>query len=211
MAMPRGRLTALALVVALAIPGACRSGDRVAMDRPDGEAADPPAGVVDSALPIPVLLDRFRATIPETLATLSGGASTAEDAARALVDALAAGDSGAVRALVVSRAEFAWLYFPHSKYTTPPYELGPELVWLTTSAANEKGAGRLLTRFGGRPLRFLGLDCPDPAVREGPNLITPGCVTHFAVADSAPRALRLFSSLLSRDGRYKFLSYANDL
>ena len=27
----------------------------------------------------------------------------------------------------------------------------------------------------------------------------------------AARDLRLFSSLLSRDGRYKFLSYANDL
>lgn len=200
----RGRIAALGSIVALAILGACGSGDRVALDRPT-------AGVVDSALPIPVLLARFRAPTPDTLGALRGGAPTPEAAARALLRALEAHDSTAVHALVLDRAEFAWLYYPHSPYISPPYELGPELVWITTHAANEKGAGRLLARFGGRRLRFVALQCADTGTVAGPNRVTPGCVTHFAVADSAPRALRLFSSLLSRDGRHKFLSYANDL
>lgn len=142
---------------------------------------------------------------------MRGGGATPERLARELLTALTARDTAALRALVLSRAEFAWLYYPHSRFVAPPYELGPELVWITQGAGSEKGAVRLLNRFGGRPLRFLGVTCPDAVEREGPNTLTRGCRTRFAVADSAPREMRLFGALLYRDGRYKFLSYANDL
>lgn len=204
MATPLGRIIALNLLAMTAILGACAPGDRVAADRPS-------SGVVDSALPIATLLHRFRGATPDTLSMMSGGASSPDASARALLAALEARDTAAVQALVLTRAEFAWLYYPHSRYTEPPYALGPELVWLTLSASSAKGAGRLLDRFGGQRLRFVSLTCADTVIHEGPNRILPGCVTRFSAADSAPRDLRLFSALLSRDGRYKFLSYANDL
>jgi len=176
-----------------------------------GTADAPAGGVVDSALPIPELLVRFRAATADTPTMLSGGAESPESLARALLAALSARDTAGVRALVMSRGEFAWLYYPHTKFTAPPYELGPELVWIPLVAASDKGAGRLLSRFGGRTLRFGALTCPDTVTTEGPNIIVTGCTVRFAAGDSAARDLRIFSSLLSRDGRYKFLSYANDL
>lgn len=174
-------------------------------------ASDAPVGVVDSALPIPVLLARFRATIPDTPQVLTGGAATPDALVRALLDAVAHRDTLALRRLVMSRAEFAWLYYPHSKYVARPYELGPELVWIQHVSGSETGAVRLLERFGGSRVRFEALLCPDSVIVEGPNRITPGCRVRFAVADSAPRTMQLFAGLLARDGRYKFLSYANDL
>ncbi|MBM3885138.1 MAG: hypothetical protein FJ361_04740 [Gemmatimonadetes bacterium] len=174
-------------------------------------AADAPAGVIDSALPIPVLLERFRATTTDTPSVLRGGAERPEVLVRALLAAVSARDTATLRALVMTRAEFAWLYYPFTKFVSRPYELGPELVWLQHVAGSETGAVRLLERYGGARLRFEALLCADSVLVEGPNRITPGCRVRFAAADSAPRTMQLFAGLLARDGRYKFLSYANDL
>lgn len=198
------RLIPSVLLAGAALLGACAGEER--------QSATPPTGgVVDSALPIPVLLDRFRATIPDTPQVLGGGAESPRELAEALLTALTRHDTASLRALVMSRAEFAWLYYPHSRYTRPPYELGPELVWIQLSATSEKGATRLLRRYGGLPLDLEAVRCPASAVTEGPNRTTPGCTVRFAVGDSSARDVRLFGSLLNRDGRYKFLSYANDL
>ena len=201
---PQRALGVLAVLAAVAV-AAC-GGDTSREAR-----SNPAAGVVDSALPIPVLLSRFRESVPETLNVLVGGESSPGALARALLRALSTNDTATVRDLAVSRAEFAWLYYQHSKFTAPPYVLPPDLVWMTMVAASDKGAGRLLARYGGRKLQLDRLGCPDSAAVEGPNEILRGCRVRFAVPDSAPRELQLFGALLKRDGRYKFLSYANDL
>lgn len=167
--------------------------------------------VVDSALPIAELLTRFQATLPDSPRTLAGGAEDAERLTRVLFTALATHDTTALRTLIVSRSEFGFLYYPHSQFTRAPYALAPDLVWLTMVSASEKGAGRLLARYGGRQLRFERLVCDDSARTEGPNRVQRGCRVRFAVPDSAPRELQLFGALLTRDGRTKFLSVANDL
>jgi hypothetical protein len=192
------------VLCAAAIALACGGDARPSADVPS-------AGVVDSTLPIAELLNRFQATLADSPRTLVGGAESPEALTRALFAAVAASDTSALRALIVSRAEFGFLYYPHSQFTRAPYELAPDLVWLTMVAASEKGAGRLLTRYGGRTLRFEALLCGDTAQTEGPNLIRRGCRVRFAVPDSGVREVQLFGALLARDGRTKFLSFANDL
>lgn len=179
---------------------------------PDAATSNPPrSGVVDSALPIDTLLHRFRATLPDTPTTMRGGERSAEALTRALLRALETRDTATVQRLALSGSEFAWLYYPHTRFTQPPYEMGPELLWLQIGMASEKGAVRLIRRYGGTPLRFEALTCPDSAALEGPNRVLTGCRVRFAAADSAARDLRLFGSLLQRDGQYKFVSYANEL
>jgi hypothetical protein len=199
------RLLPLPLIVLVAALGAC------GRDTAPGRADATTATVVDSALPIDTLLHRFRATIPDTPSVLTGGAASPEALTRALLDALSDRDSLAVRALAISPGEFAWLYYPHTKWVRPPYEMGPDLVWLQVRASSEKGLVRLERRFAGQRLRLVSLACPDSGLTEGPNTVIEGCRVSFAVADSAARDLRLFGSLLARDGRYKFVSYSNDL
>ncbi len=203
--MPSRPLLPLLLMAVASLVGACDA--RVPRD----EAAGAPAGVIDSALPIPVLLDRFRATTVDTPSVLTGGSDRPETLVRALLTAVSTRDTTTLRSLVMSRSEFAWLYYPHTRYVARPYELGPELVWLQHLAASETGVVRLLDRYGGSRLTFEALLCPDSILTEGPNRIVAGCRVRFAAADSASRTLQLFAGLLARDGRYKFLSYANDL
>lgn len=200
----------VALLCLAALAATIAACDRAAT--PDTAASQTPrAGVVDSALPIDTLLHRFRATLPDTPTTLTGGLPSAEGLTRALLRALETQDTATVQRLVLSPSEFAWLYYPHTRFTRPPYELGPELLWLQLGMASEKGAVRLIRRYGGTPLRFESLTCPDSATGEGPNRVLTGCRVRFAAADSAARELRLFGSLLQRDGLYKFVSYANEL
>lgn len=203
------RSRALLLSTILAVTAiAC---GRDAADRGDAVAELPPGAVVDSALPIDTLLARFRATIPDTPVRLAGGESSPERLTRALLDALAAQDTATIRRLVVNRAEFAWLYYPHTRYTRPPYELGPELLWIQVNENSEKGIVRLLRRYGGSPLRLVALACADSTVTEGPNTLLGPCQVTFAPADSSARTMRVFGSILRRDGLHKFVSYTNDL
>lgn len=202
--MPRPLLIALAALAVAACDRASQASDAAPAERR-------PEVHVDSILPIDTLLARFRATLPDTPRTLAGGERSPESITRRLLSALQEQDTATVRRLVLSRAEFAWLYYPHTRFTKPPYEMGPELLWLQMGAASEKGAVRLLRRYGGSRLRFEAIDCPDSVTVEGPNRIRVGCTVRFAAADSAARSLRLFGGLLERDGRYKFVSYANDL
>jgi hypothetical protein len=171
----------------------------------------PPGYVIDSALPIDTLLARFRATIPDTPTTLVGGERSPERLTRALLDAISGQDTATIRRLVLSRAEYAWLYYPHTRYTRPPYELGAELLWIQISENSEKGIVRLLRRYGGSTLRYQALSCPDSSVTEGPNTLLGPCRVTFAAADSAARTLQIFGSIISRDGQVKFVSYANEL
>lgn len=198
------------LLPILLVAAALAACDRAAT--PDATArTEPYIGVIDSTLPIDTLLHRFRGAVADTPTALVGGEATPERLTRALLTALSAQDTATLRRLVISRAEFAWLYYPHTMWTRPPYEMGPDLVWLQVGANSEKGVVRLIRRYGGSRLRFEALLCPDSVNVEGPNRVIPGCTVRFAAADSAPRELRLFGSLLNRDGQYKFVSYANDL
>jgi hypothetical protein len=205
--MPNHRARALLVLALTGVAVACgRDTERPA------QAADlPPGYVIDSALPIETLTARFRATLPDTPTTLAGGEASPERLTRALLGALSAQDTATIRRLVLNRSEFGWLYYPHTRYTKRPYELGPELLWIQVNENSEKGIVRLLRRYGGSRLRFEALACPDSSSVEGPNTITGPCHVTFAAADSAARTLQIFGSIMARDGRFKFVSYANEL
>jgi hypothetical protein len=188
------------LVLALAV-GACRGGDA------GGASAAVP---VDSARPATRALAAFRAGLPETR-ELGGAYATERDSLVArFAQALQRADTAAFMPMMMSRAEFAWLYYPYDPQSRPPYELPPELMWEQTMAQGERGITRALQRFGGRPLQHRGYACGQEAVR-GPNRVWTDC--RLDVLDAAGRRVkvRLFGGIVEHGGRFKLLSYANEL
>ena len=191
---------ALSALVALA---AC--GERPATDT--GQAVH-----IDSVFPIEEEIRRFRADLPGAPAGLEAGASTSRDALVArFVKAIETLDTAAVREMVMSRAEFAYLYYPFTRFAKPPQELSPALVWFQIRQNSEKGIGRAFRTFGGRGLGFAGYRCPEPPAIEEVNRLWEGCVLRLRGPDGSESETRLFGTILERDGRFKFLSYANDL
>jgi hypothetical protein len=168
-----------------------------------------PGDKIDSILPMPEYLRRFRQGMVEP-ARLSGGAESRDELARRFLAALSARDASAFADLAVSRAEFAWLVFPHHLYHNPPYELDPDIFWIQLKAGSAEGLGATLQRYGGARLTLLGQSCQRDTVqiKSGPVRVWSACELRFRAGDSV-LTRRLFGSIVERDGRLKLLSFAN--
>lgn len=171
-----------------------------------------PGYVVDSLHPIEDEIRRFQQEAGEPPGGFSFGATSSGALVTAFVRALEQNDTTALARLVVNRKEFGYLVYPSSPNVRPPYRQSPELVWLQRSAATNKGAARLLSRFGGHSLDYAGHTCPGAPVREGANTLWSACFVNSASPTSGDTTrLRLFGPIIERGGRYKFLSLANGL
>lgn len=190
-------------------PDGVRTPPRTAADSQAAHVAAVAAagGTVDSILPVAVALARFRDGLDQ-VDTLRYAAASRE----ALVDrwarAVSASDTATLNTLLVDRAEFAWLYYPGSRMSLPPYEAPPGLLWGQLLASSNEGASVVMRRFGGRSFRVTELRCPTPPVAEGENQLHERCEVRVGAAGGFTR---LFGTIVERDGRFKFLGYANPL
>jgi hypothetical protein len=176
---------------------------------PASEPAELPSDTMTTAMR--VALDRFRTTVSGTISdTITGAAASRDELIERFAAAVQRADTTALIRMTMNRAEFAYLYYPHSIYTHPPYQQDPQTAWLLSKANAEKGLTRILQRFGGKPLVVSAYECAAEPEREGPNRYWSGC-TLTARAEGAPPVMRWFGSIWERDGRFKFVSYANDL
>jgi hypothetical protein len=207
------QLIAGCLVLVLA---GCAGADARPAARPALAGADPaapwrkPGDKVDSILTMPEYLRRFRSGHAEPRG-LAGGAGDPTELTRQFLAAVSRGDQGAVQALLVSRAEFAWLVFPEHLYSRPPYELDPEIFWMQLGARSTRGLARVFERYGGKRLGLLDVSCQADTLqlRSAAARLWSPCTVQFATPDGSERR-RLFGSIVERDGRAKFLSFAND-
>jgi len=168
------------------------------------------AGVVDSALPRDEALRRFRAGSPER-ADLGEAPRSRDALVRAFVRALEANDTAGMRALVLTRAEFGWLYYATTPQGLPPYDLSPSLLWFLTEGGTSKGLRRLLEERGGRSVEYAGYHCEPAPSREGANTVWGPCLVRRVQAAGDTVEERLFGLILERAGRFKFVSLANKL
>jgi len=167
-------------------------------------------GTIDSILPIAEHLRRFQASVTEQPDTLRGASDSRDALVGRWATALATSDTLALNAMLLDRAEFAWLYYPTSFISKPPYEAPPELLWGQLLASSNKGATDVLRRLGAQRLRVVSLQCPEPT-REGANLLYDKCLVTLQIGNEAPSTGRFFGTIFERDGRFKFVGYANDL
>ena len=145
----------------------------------------PATALEHSAPSIPLLIERFARSIEQS-------------------------DTAAIREMVMSRREFAYLYYPSSPFTRPPTKQEPGLAWFLHLQPSRKGVTRLFNRFGGRPFRVLSNECKSSPRAEGENVIWDDCLQ--SVTDGRDTVtMRLFHGIYERAGRFKIFSYSNDL
>jgi hypothetical protein len=159
---------------------------------------------------VPAALGRFRDRAGPQPDGLSDAATDRDEIVARYVRALEAADTAAFGPLSVSAAEFGWLYYPHSMYVRPPHALDVDVAWMLIAENSRKGIGRSLREYGGRPLGFTGYRCAAEPVIAGPNRLWHECFLEVR-SDGAAVTRRFFGVILERQGRFKFLSYANDL
>ena len=195
-------IAAVATIVAAGCDRAAEAGGRPAQ-------ATPAPGKIDSILPPGEALRRFQSELTVVTA-LEDGAPGRDQLVSQFIKALERADTTALEKLVLSKAEYGFLYFPSSVYSRKPYELPPDVAWLLNEQNNRKGFVRIVRRLGGRDLKLDGYTCGSP-VSEQENVFWRDCqVKYVHPGSNGPVARKLFGTIMERGDRYKFLSYAND-
>jgi hypothetical protein len=162
--------------------------------------------VVDSVIPREEALRRFREGLPE-VQKFEGGASSRDALLRAVAAAVAAHDTATLQSLSLSRAEFAWLYYPTATQGLPPYDLAPALYWFTTDTRSHSALAKLLEE-GERGGRFVSGECGATPTTEGMNQVWGPCLLTLAPAAGTPVKRRYLSLVVEREGVWKVLQYA---
>ena len=165
---------------------------------------------VDSAVPRAVALARFQRDSPKA-AKLSGGASSRDELVRRFVNAVEHADTAALRRMVLSRGEFAFLYYPTSREGLPPYDLSPDLMWFMMVERTNRGAGALVQERSGPSLGYAGYRCLGDSTVEGSNRLWGPCLVRRVQAPGDTVEERLFGPIVERGGQFKFVSYSNKL
>lgn len=179
-----------------------RESNRVIMiDTPRSTAS----GWVDSVIPLNEALAIFREQT-KVVTGLGGGASSKSELINNFLTALENRDTSALFRMVLSRDEFAHLYYPDHPQSKPPYELTPQLMWFHMSTNSDKGLRRALRDFGGKSMPRTH-ECSDSISISNGNRIHTNC--SVTLSDSSK--VVLFSAVLERNGMYKVLSYINKL
>jgi hypothetical protein len=138
---------------------------------------------------------------------LKSGAQTRDALVEEFITSLEQADTARLRELALTAGEFIDLYYPASIFARAPYKQSPELRWLLLQQQSEKGLNRLLQRFGGQVAGFQGYRCAVQQT-EANSTISDRCTVEWA-AHREP--VRLFSTIIERDSRFKFVSFANDM
>jgi hypothetical protein len=198
------------LVSALLALSGCSDAESRDVETRDLAAYAAAGNVIDSTFPMEEEIRRFRVGMP-VVSELEGGAESKEVLVDNLLRAIERADSDAVSRLAITREEFAWLYFPHTMYAEPPYELAPGIVWMQIEQASFEGMRKLMDVHGGKTLYDTGLRCPDEGTPAGIGRSWDGCVVTGRLPNGDEVEERLFGSILEVGGRYKFVSFTNDL
>ncbi len=168
-----------------------------------------PGYVIDSIFPPEEALRRFQAEaggVPVT--QLSGGAPSTDALLRRYWAALARGDTLALTPLVVSKPEFAYLWFPESGEADSGMQ--PAISWLLLSNNGGRGLARALARAEASDSTVRGTTCVRETRTAGANTIHGPC---GIVRDVGGRrdTTWLVSHIIERDGIFKLMSFTNGL
>lgn len=202
----RTRISAAFLLsAALVVVAACserKSGEVTVLPAASqGEGGSPHS--LDSALAL------FRVGLEPT-ALLESAQPSIDSTFKRFARMLEQRDTAAMRAMVMTRREFAYLYYPTSPFTRAPTKQEPGLAWFLHSNNSQKGATRLLDRFGGRSRQIVSNACKGPPRIEGENRLWDDCLQRV-VDRGDTSVIRLFGGIYERNGRFKVFSYSNDL
>lgn len=195
----RRRLGCLALLATVGASSACTPSDARARTAAPADTLHTPAES----------LRRFRAPLVR-VDELGPRFASKEDVAQAFVAAVAANDVTLLAQTLMTQAEFAWLYYPESPVSQPPYELPAGLAWFELEGNSLAGVRRALSTYSGQ-VAFRELTCDRRPVRQGANRLWNGCTVLLTLEDGSHTSARMFATIVERGGRFKIASAANDL
>jgi len=130
-----------------------------------------------------------------------------EAAASKFLEALARGDTEAIRAMAVSKGEFERYVWPGLPASRPGTNLTLDFVWGGLKTRSDSGLRRTMASLKGRRLRLLDLRFKGETTDYGPAKVHRATRLRIRDDEGRERELELFGSMLEVDGEYKIFSF----
>lgn len=159
---------------------------------------------------LPLVLILFAAACQSPPAPLSRTAESPEALARAVLDALAAGDRARLASLALTEAEFRARIWPELPASRPERNLTADYVWNDLRQKSDASLQATLARLGGRVFALRRVEISGETTHYPTFSVSRQ--TELVVADptGAEQRIRVFGSILRADGRVKVFSYVVD-
>jgi hypothetical protein len=168
-----------------------------------------PGYVIDSVFTPEENLRRFQSTVAAPAGNrLSGGAPSTDDLLRRYWALLSTGDTLAMSPLIVSRAEYAYLYFPES--VEGASGMPPAVGWELIVRQSGRGLTRALFQAQRGPSAVVRTLCSDEPRMMGKSTIYGPCGVVIR-RDGTEETLWIVKSLIERDGIHKLFGLQNEL
>ena len=141
---------------------------------------------------------------------LSHAFESPEALARVVLDALAARDQATLGALPLSATEFRQIVWPELPSSRPEVNLPVEYAWGDLSTKSRGHLGATLDEWGGRRLALVRLEFRGDTTAYKTFSVHRDAQLTVRTDTGEERRIRLFGSILERDGQFKLFSYVVD-
>lgn len=139
---------------------------------------------------------------------MRGGAASVDDLGRAVVAALAAGDTAALQAMRTTEHEhnvLLWPHFPAARQNPPA---PADFAWENIQLRNASATHEWIASFRNRKVRFEEAKCAGDVEQYGPFQILRDCAVRVTdVAQGRAFDLRPFDRVVRMNGVHKVIRY----
>lgn len=141
---------------------------------------------------------------------LEGSRGSADELARAVLDALQQRDLEALRGLALSEQEFREHVWPELPAARPERNLPFSYVWGDLFQKSESMLLRTIEAHGGRHYELVRIGFRGETTPYASYLVHRDGELTIKDEEGVERQLRVFGSVLEKDGRFKVFSYVVD-
>ena len=147
---------------------------------------------------------------PGPPAPLSSTFDSSEKLTQAVLDALAASDRETLSAFALNEVEFRTVVWPELPASRPERGVPFDYAWGDLHQKSDAGLSRLLHRYGGQRFEVLDVDFTGETTDYRSFLVHRDSQVRVRDASGKESVVRLFGSILQRDGEFKLFSYVVD-
>lgn len=147
---------------------------------------------------------------PTASSTLSNTFATPEALAQSVLGALAASDKTKLQSLALSESEFRTLVWPELPTSRPERGVPFEYAWGQMKQRSDGSLSNTFQRYAGKRLTFVRVGATGESTQYKTFLVMRD--SEIVATDESGRDLvvRLFGSMMVKDGRYKVFSFVVD-
>lgn len=142
--------------------------------------------------------------------SLPNAQPSAEALAGEVLAALERRDAARLQQLALDEDEFRGVVWPELPAARPERNLTADYVWRDLQSKSRVGLQAIIAEYGGKPLQLVRVEYSGETTQHRTFLVRRDAIVIARDREGLEQRLRLFGSVVERDGGFKIFSYNVD-